>query len=130
LLDTHVFLWFLADDPRLPDQLKNALEDPDNDLLVSSISEFEVAIKHSLGKLPLPLPLGELFGTQLEVNRIEMLPITLAHYEEYVRLPFPSNGHRDPFDRLLISQARSEEMNLYTCDSALKAYGPPVSCWG
>lgn len=129
LLDTHVFLWFLADDARLPGEAKATLEDAGRELFVSSISAFEVAIKHGLGKLPLPVSFGELFGVQLELNRIEMLPITLAHYEEYVRLPFPSNGHRDPFDRLLIAQARSEGMTLFTGDAAFEAYGYPMS-WG
>ncbi|RYG34761.1 type II toxin-antitoxin system VapC family toxin [bacterium] len=123
LLDTHVFLWFLSDDPKLSSEAKRSLEDSEHRLYLSAISAFEISIKHGLGKLPLKVPLEELLTRQLEMNRIELLPILPKHLVAYATLPFPANGHRDPFDRLLVAQAKSEEIALFTLDDALAEYG-------
>jgi len=122
LLDTHVYLWFLADDSRLPKTIKSAIEDPFNDLFLSIISAFEISIKHGLGKLPLDVSLKELLGRQLQENEIELLAIHVDHLTYFATLPIPKNGHRDPFDRLLIAQAYVEEMAVCTVDSMLYQY--------
>lgn len=122
LLDAHVFLWFVADDPRLPVILKSALEEADRRLLLSVTSAFEIAIKYGLGKLQLDVPIEELLGRQLEINQIELLHLSPAHLASYADLPFPANGHRDPFDRILVAQARSEGITLATVDSAFAQY--------
>lgn len=123
LLDAHVFLWFVADDPRLPAPLKAILEEADHRLFLSAASAFEIAIKHGLGKLPLDVELGELLTEQLQINGIELLPISPTHLVTYARLPFPASGHRDPFDRILIAQAQAEGLSLITVDSAFSDYG-------
>ena len=123
LLDTHVFLWFVGDDPRLPSAVKSALEEAGHRLFLSSISAFEIAIKHGLGKLPLDVTLEELLGEQLRINQIELLPLKPAHLVAYGDLPFPTSGHRDPFDRILVVQAQVDRLRLISVDSAFSDYG-------
>jgi PIN domain nuclease of toxin-antitoxin system len=100
LLDTHTFLWFIDDSSRLSVQAKNLLE-YDADLLLSTASLWEIAIKTSIGKLILAQPYSVFIPQQLALNSIEILPINLAHLVLLSTLPF---HHRDPFDRLLIAQ--------------------------
>lgn len=123
LLDTHTYLWFVGDDPRLPEEVKRSLEESDHRLFLSAVSAFEIAIKHGLGKLPLDVPLEELLTFQLELNRVELLPIRPVHLAAYAALPFPASGHRDPFDRILVAQAKAEGLTLITRDPALAEYG-------
>src|ERR1051325_9773709 len=100
LLDTHTFLWFIEDNPRLSTTAKNQLES-DIDLLVSVGSLWEMAIKVNIGKLTLSQPFEVFIPEQLSRNAIEVLPITLEHLALVSALPL---YHRDPFDRLLIAQ--------------------------
>ena len=118
LLDTHTFLWFIDDNPRLSARAKTLLES-DADLLLSVGSLWELAIKVSIGKLSLAQPFDIFVPQQLIANDIEMLPINLAHLGVVTRLPF---HHRDPFDRLLIAQAMIEQMLIVSVDTALDAY--------
>ncbi len=124
LLDTHAFLWFIDDDPRLSARAKSLLES-DADLLPSAASLWEVAIKVSLGKLTLAQPFDVFLPEQLVKNAVEVLPISLAHLGAVVALPF---HHRDPFDRLLAAQALVEQLPIVSADSALDAY-PAQRLW-
>ena len=119
LLDTHVFLWFITDDRRLSSRVREIMEDPENDLLLSIASLWEIAIKASLGKLTLARPFGELMPHELAENAIEVLPIRLDHLTTLTSLPF---HHRDPFDRLIVAQAVVEEMPVLSADSAFSPY--------
>ncbi len=119
LLDTHVFLWFITDDRRLSSRAREIMEDPENDLLLSIASLWEIAIKASLGKLTLARPFGELMPHELAENAIEILPIRLDHLTTLTSLPF---HHRDPFDRLIVAQAVVEEMPVLSGDSAFSRY--------
>ena len=123
LFDTHTYLWFVADDPRLPRSVKSALEEPGHRLFLSVVGAFEIAIKHGLGKLPLDVSLEDLLGEQLEINEIELLSLRPAHLVAYAALPFPPSGHRDPFDRILVAQSQVEGLALVTGDRAFAEYG-------
>ena len=118
LLDTHTFLWFIDDNPRLSARAKTLLES-DADLLLSAASLWEIAIKVGLGKLTLAQPFDTFLPEQLAKNAVEILPISLAHLGAVVALPF---HHRDPFDRLLAAQALVENVPIVSADPALDAY--------
>src|SRR5712692_5113047 len=118
LLDTHTFLWFIDDNPRLSSNAKSLLES-DNDLLLSTASLWEIAIKFSLGKLGLPEPFEPFVRYQLSVNAIDVLQIDTAHLSVVATLPF---HHRDPFDRLLVAQAMVEELPIVSTDVQFDAY--------
>jgi PIN domain nuclease of toxin-antitoxin system len=124
LLDTHTFLWFIEDNLRLSVSAKALLES-DADLLLSVSCLWEISIKVSIGKLTLAQPFHVFFPQQLVDNDIEILPISLAHLEVISTLPF---HHRDPFDRLLIAQAITEQLPIVSIDAALDAY-PVTRLW-
>lgn len=120
LLDTHSLLWFLSGDASLSLRARRIIENPDDVILVSIASLWEIAIKHSLGKLKLAQPFNELFPHQLSINSISLLDIQLRHVARISNLEF---HHRDPFDRLLAAQSLSEEIPILSSDEALDAYG-------
>jgi PIN domain nuclease of toxin-antitoxin system len=122
LLDTHAFLWFVLNDPRLSPNARTAIGDPGNDVFLSPASYWEVAIKVSLGKYSLPGLFQDFMERQITVNDFEVLPITVKHASVVAALPF---HHRDPFDRLLIAQAMSEQIPVASADPAFDPY--PVS---
>ncbi len=95
-----------------------------NELHLSVASIWEMLIKTGLGKLPLPSPAAEYLEKQMEKNRIALLPIRMAHLSELQGLP---PLHRDPFDRMLIAQARAEKMRLLSADARMREYGVDVS---
>lgn len=120
LLDTHSLLWFLAGDDRLSTLARETIEDGQNDVLASIASLWEIAIKHSLGKLELMRPFPELFPAELHSNAITVLGAEVGHLARLAELPFL---HRDPFDRLLIAQALVEDLPVVGVDSAFDPYG-------
>jgi PIN domain nuclease of toxin-antitoxin system len=120
LLDTHSLLWFLSGDTGLTERARRIIENADHDILVSIASLWEIAIKHSLGKLKLAQPFEEIFPHQLEINTLSLLGVRLPHVVRVSSLPF---HHRDPFDRLLIAQSLSEEIPILSGDDAFDDYG-------
>ena len=120
LLDTHTFLWFCQDDPSLSASAKTLLEDPGHRKLVSLATCWEIAIKAGLGKLALGEPSGTYIPNALASTLFELLPISLAHVTAVESLP---PHHRDPFDRLLVAQAKIEAIPLVSVDVAFDAYG-------
>lgn len=122
LLDTHVFLWWISDDPRLAPSTRALLSDPANTLVWSVASSWEVATKVSLGRLTLGAPADVLLPSQRALNRVELLPIEERHTLLAARLP---RHHADPFDRLLVAQGVWEQLTLVTYDRALAAYDVP-----
>lgn len=107
LLDTHALVWWWTDDKRLPAVARSAIASSDNAVLVSAASAWEIATKHRLGKWPEVAALLEGFDTSLRRSRFTSLPITHKH----ARLAGTLDGeHRDPFDRMLLAQARLEEL--------------------
>jgi PIN domain nuclease of toxin-antitoxin system len=123
LLDSHALLWFLDGSSALSITARSAIEDSGNEKLVSYATAWEVAIKLSLGKLKLAVPYEEVFPGALLANGFQLLPSDVRHYRELLTLPF---HHRDPFDRLLIAQARAEGMTLVSGDPHFSDYGVPV----
>ena len=119
LLDTHAFLWFVADDQRLSDTARTWIEADDSQPLLSMASVWEMAIKVSLGKLKLEQPFEVFIAQQLGMNGIGVLNFSLEHTAVISTLAF---HHRDPFDRILAVQARLEKMPLVSADSAFDAY--------
>lgn len=115
LLDTHVLLWWLADDPALGIQIKKLISDPRNEVLVSAVTSWEISIKKTTGKLDAP----DDIDTIVEDEGFSKLPITLYHGEIAGRLPL---HHKDPFDRMLIAQAKIMELSLVTNDSKMQLY--------
>ena len=115
LLDTHALLWWLADDPRLGQQTRAAIVEPDQEVLVSVASLWEARIKQSLGKLELP----DGFRTAIAEQGFRELAVCGEHTDELIRLPM---HHRDPFDRLLVAQARCEAPTLVSCDERVRLY--------
>jgi len=115
LLDTHVLLWWLGNDRRLPDAIGTAINDGTNAVLVSSISVAEISIKTSRGKLSAPDDLL----VQLRAASMISLPFTTDHAIALRELPL---HHRDPFDRMLIVQALTESLVFATADPACRQY--------
>lgn len=119
LLDTHVFLWLLADDPRLPRSARAVAEDGANVPLLSIASVWEMAIKAALGKLDLPDAIGRFVPEALARTGVRLLPIEVPHVARTQQLP---HLHRDPFDRLLVAQAQHEGCPLLSGDPHVRAY--------
>lgn len=119
LLDTHVVLAWLLDDSDIGARARQHLEDPSNQMIVSAVVVWEVAIKRALGKLQVPMT----FVADIVDSDALKLPISLEHAAGVERLP---QHHRDPFDRLLISQALIEGATLVSSDRALQGYDVPV----
>jgi PIN domain nuclease of toxin-antitoxin system len=120
LLDTHTFIWFVLDDPKLSSSAKMLLEDAANDVFVSPASFWEIAIKVGLGKLDLRGPYDEFMQRGIFGNDFEILPIEPKHTSLLTTMPL---HHKDPFDRLLVAQAKFENFAIVSVDDALDAYG-------
>ncbi len=118
LLDTHVFLWLLAEPERLGSRL-GALENPDNDLLLSAVSSWEIAIKASVGRLNLPEDPKRYVPDRMRAIGAEPLPVQHNHALAVGDLP---GLHRDPFDRLLVAQARDLGLHIVTADRQIARY--------
>jgi PIN domain nuclease of toxin-antitoxin system len=123
LLDTHALLWFIGNDPQLSVPARQSIEAPAHDKFVSAASLWEVALKIGLGKLKLPGTFDEIFPRQLEVNGFELLAISCAHLNQNISLPF---HHRDPFDRLLIAQALTDDMTIVIRDPEFSKYSAKI----
>lgn len=115
LLDTHVLLWWLEDNQKLGGEIRRILADPENTIFVSAASVWEIGIKQMLGKLEAPESVLDL----LEEEGFKELPMTARHADAAARL---TPLHRDPFDRMLVAQARLEGATLITHDEMIKAY--------
>jgi len=120
LLDSHILLWFLRDDPQLSQRAKSLIEDPANRKQVSIASCWEIAIKAGLGKLKLGESAATLLAREIPRNSFELLQVSLAHATAVETLPA---HHKDPFDRLLIAQALAEGTPIVSSDKQLDPYG-------
>ena len=109
LLDTHTFLWWDGNKQKLPKQVLTLIEDEGNEIFLSLVSVWEMQIKHQLGKLLFQASLAEIIKSQKENNGIILLPIALSHILKLQTLPM---HHKDPFDRLLATQAIHEGMTF------------------
>jgi PIN domain nuclease of toxin-antitoxin system len=123
LVDTCVFLWLAADDPQLSEVAKAACRDPANEVYFSAISAWEIAIKHRLGRLPLPVPPTEYVSDRRRFLRLEACEFDEVAAAHTSRLP---NLHRDPFDRALVAQAITRGMSIATPDPLVRVYPAPT----
>lgn len=120
LLDTCTFLWILTEPAKVPAPALEAFQSPGNDVYLSAASAWEIALKHSIGKLPLPMDAIRFVPTQRDAHGIRSLEITEEAALHQSRLPAL---HRDPFDRLLVSQAIVQELTIVTPDPLITQYG-------
>ena len=125
LLDTHAFLWFVLNDTSLSTVAQSLISDPQNDVLISPATYWEVAINVSIGKYQLPGPFADFMSEQIARNDLTILPITVGHAAVVALLPF---HHKDPFDRLLIAQAIVENIPVFSVDAAFDPY-PVIRLW-
>ena len=116
LLDTHVLLWWLADDPSLGEEARAGISDATSSVFVSAATVWEVSVKQALGKLEAPSDLLR----QIELNRFEPLSMTVSHAYTAGALP---RHHDDPFDRMLVAQAMMEGLTLLSRDPRMSRYG-------
>ena len=123
LLDTHIFLWYISADRRLPLTYQTAIQDPANDVFLSVASVWEAVIKHQMGKLPLPAPPAHYLPLQRIAHSIHSLPVDEAGMTALANLP---SLHRDPFDRLIIAQATWHGLTIASVDPQVIAYSVPV----
>lgn len=119
LLDTHTLLWWLFDDSRLSTGARQAIADPERAVLVSSASAWEIATKHRLGKLPEAGDVPTRLPHYLRKAGFDTMVISVDHALAAGALPGP---HRDPFDRMLIAQARIEQLAIVTTDAVFRQY--------
>lgn len=119
ILDTHIWLWWIADPERLTRPYIDLITDQRNELFLSAVSTWEIAIKYGLGRLVLPEPPDRFIPPRLQRDGIVALPISVAHTLEVASLP---SHHKDPFDRLLVAQARVEQIPIVTTDQEFQKY--------
>lgn len=119
LLDTHILLWWMQDSPELPAEARDLVRDPANTIFVSAVNLWEIRIKEAIGKIRLPANFDEVLAKE----EFETIALTADHVTELTGLPLL---HRDPFDRILIAQARATRITLLTADNEIASYGDGV----
>lgn len=126
LLDTHVFLWAIAEPKRLSTKARNAITKLDNQVFVSAATAYELSYKHQQGKLPAGAAIVAGFGRQLAHLYASELVVGASHALAAGQLDW---AHKDPFDRLLAAQAMVEGFTLVTADENLQAFEPAPTLW-
>jgi len=119
LLDTQCWLWMQASPERFSSQTRDMLDDPDNVLLLSPVSAWEISSKYSLGRLTLPIAPAEYVPSRMKSSGVDALPLQHSHALQVATLPW---HHLDPFDRLLIAQAQVEGLPILSADRQLAVY--------
>ncbi len=125
LLDTCSFVWAAMELEKLSDRARDVFGNPDNELFLSAISAWEIAVKHGLGKLTLSLPPQEFLQLYRREHLVQPLPL---HEEDVAQLPKLPAHHKDPFDRLLVCQAATHGLAILTPDPLIKQY-PVRTIW-
>lgn len=119
LLDTHAFLWWNTNDSQLSETARGIISDGRNEIFLSAASAWEIAIKFNRGRLVLPEPPEKYVSSRMLLHHFQALPVQVSHALHVCVLP---DYHRDPFDRMLIAQARLEKLSLLTSDSEIARY--------
>lgn len=119
LLDTHCWLWWFNDPGKLSQEATEALADAENEVFISAVSVWEVALKTSLGKLEIVDSLENLMALSLRDQQMRALDVSWRHAQHVISLPM---HHRDPFDRLLVAQSQIESLPILTADAQVLAY--------
>jgi PIN domain nuclease of toxin-antitoxin system len=123
LLDTHAFLWWVLEDPRLSDRARGVIAAPETDVVVSAVSAWEISIKAASHRLDLPEPARTYVPSRIAANGFRELQVTVEHAVGVAGLP---PIHRDPFDRLLVAQAQVERIPIVTSNPAIARYAVDV----
>ena len=123
LLDTATYIWLVNDDTQLSTNARSLLADPANQLYLSAASAWEIVIKHAKGQLELSIPVESFLTEQRRLHWVESLPIG---EDAVLRVRDLPPIHQDPFDRILIAQALSEDMTIVTSDRLMRRYSVPV----
>ena len=123
LMDTHVFLWWITDDRRLPISVRGIIADGGNELLLSAASCWEIAIKANLGRIALPKRPDIFIPDQMALNAVQGLPVQASHALHIFNLP---HLHRDPFDKMLVAQSQMEGLPIITSDPLIAQYNVKV----
>jgi len=119
LLDTHAFLWWITDDAKLSKFAREIMGDGENTLFLSAASAWEIAIKARLGRLKIPAQPDRFIAEQMQQNAMQALPIQISHTLHVYHLP---KHHQNPFDRMLVAQARLEDLTLLSSDQHMRKY--------
>ena len=119
LLDTHTFLWWITDDPKLSLRVRGIMSDGENEIFISAATGWEIAIKSQIGRLKLPDEPQRFILEQLKINGMKSLPIEMRHALHVSTLP---TYHQDPFDRILIAQAQMEDLPVLSADPEIGKY--------
>lgn len=122
LLDTHIFLWYITADLRLPTLFRDAIREPKNEVFLSVASLWETIVKYNLGKLPLSQTPEIYIPKERRRHQIKSLSLHENAVKELANLP---NYHRDPFDRILICQALANNLTIVTVDAQIQNYNVP-----
>jgi PIN domain nuclease of toxin-antitoxin system len=122
LLDTHIFLWYIAADLRLLTLFRDAIREPNNEVFLSVASLWEATVKYNLGKLPLPQSPDIYIPTERRRHQIKSFSLRENAVKELAQLPAL---HRDPFDRILICQALANDLTIVTVDPQIQSYNVP-----
>jgi PIN domain nuclease of toxin-antitoxin system len=126
LLDTHVFLWAVAEPKRLSTKARSSITKLENQVFVSPVTAYELSSKHRQGKLPFGAAIVTSFGRQVAHLYASELAVSSPHTLAAGQLDW---GHKDPFDRMLAAQAMVEGLTLVTADEDLQAFGPVATLW-
>ena len=119
LLDTHTFLWWITDDPKLSLRVRGIISEGENEIFISAATGWEIAIKSQIGRLKLPDEPQRFILEQLKINGMKSLPIEMRHALHVSTLPA---YHQDPFDRILIAQAQMEDLPVLSADPEIGKY--------
>ena len=125
LLDTHAFIWFMEDNPLLSRKSKRTIENPDNNVFISIVSLYEIAIKLKIGMIGFDKPIAAFFNDITEYN-LTLIPISEKHLITYDAIPLLPY-HKDPFDRLIIATAITDRLSIISIDKQYKHYKELVS---
>ncbi len=117
LIDTHILLWWIFNDPKLNNDCRDIIRNPDNIIIVSSVSAWEIATKYRIGKLPEAKQIVEQYSQILRQAKFSELEIATNHALRAGSLPI---AHRDPFDRMIMAQAEIENLPVITYDAAFR----------
>lgn len=123
LLDTHAFLWWIENDPRLSTRAREIIADDGNEIVLSAVSAWEIAIKASLRRFAMRGDIAAFVNSHVTANGFEVLPLLIDHALRVASLP---DHHRDPFDRALVAQAQVEDLALLTADRAIAHYSVKI----
>ena len=126
LFDTCTFIWFISDLTQISPRVTQLLQDNANVLWLSTVCVWEIVVKNQLGKLPVTGDIEQIVKEQVLNNGVRLLPVELRHVLTGRTLPLPRTSHADPFDRLLISQAISDQLTIVTPDSEFRKYSITV----